>query len=149
VAGSGSRTKPNKVHINPVFTGKFPHLPNELPPRACTPKQIAREAAEREAAQKAKEAPPPEADAGAPAVPSCKTNADCADGGVCTKQGCAEPPPLPPVAAPQPRGGCAGCEVGGRSSGSFEGAAFVLAAVGIEIARRRRQRRSDAARSLG
>jgi chemotaxis protein histidine kinase CheA len=150
VAGSGSRTKPNKVHINPVFSGKFPHLPNELPPRACTAKQIAREQAEREAAQKAKTGPAPEADAGAPATPSCATNADCADGGVCTKQGCAEPPPLPPVAAPQPRGGCAGCKVGARSRGTFGGAALAVAALALQIARRRGRRSGDQrGRSLG
>src|SRR5439155_8383751 len=84
VAGSGTRAKPNKVHINPVFTGKFPHLPGELPPTACTKKQMARELAEREAANATKEGAGKEAsdkDLNAKtAPPGCQSNADCPDG---------------------------------------------------------------------
>jgi hypothetical protein len=138
VAESGTRAKPNKVHVSPVFTGKFPHLPGELPPTACTKKQLAKEAAEREAAAAAKEGGDKQSKA--KAEPSgCQSNADCPDGGVCSKEGCAAPAPAPPVAAPK-TGGCAGCRVGTREKETLPGAgaAFAMSLVAL-LWRRRRQ----------
>jgi chemotaxis protein histidine kinase CheA len=146
VAGSGTRDKPNKVHINPVFTGKFPHLPGELPPVACTKKQLAKEAAEREAAAAAKEGGDKQLNAKAEPQ-GCQSNADCPDGGICSKDGCGAASEPPPVAAPK-KGGCAGCRVGASPGGAFSGAALAVALAGLCVFRRRRPpRRESAART--
>src|SRR6185369_4960595 len=84
VASSGSRAKPNKVKVSPVFTGKFPHLPGELPPTACTRKQMEREIAAREAAAAAKEGGGDKEAKAKVEPPGCQSNADCPDGGVCS-----------------------------------------------------------------
>jgi chemotaxis protein histidine kinase CheA len=135
VASSGSRAKPIKVKVSPVFTGKFPHLPGELPPTACTKKQMEREIAAREAAAAAKEGGDKEAKAKAE-PPGCQSNADCPDGGVCSKEGCAAPAPPPPVAAPK-KAGCAGCRLGAREKGT-PAAVLAMIACAIGLLRRRR-----------
>ncbi len=137
VASSGTRAKPNKVHVNAAFTGKFPHLPGELPPTACTKKQIERELAAREAAAAAKEGGEKEAKAKAE-PPGCQSNADCPDGGICSKEGCSAPAPAPPPVAPK-KAGCAGCRVGAREGGSFSGGAAALVGLALAMLRRRRR----------
>jgi MYXO-CTERM domain-containing protein len=108
-----------------------------MPPTACTKKQIAKEAAEREAAAAAKEGGDKEAKAKTEA-PGCQSNADCPDGGICSKEGCSAPAPAPPTAAPK-KGGCAGCRVGTRDTGTLPGAGIAIALAAIGWLRRRRQ----------
>jgi hypothetical protein len=127
VARGASADKPNKVTIKGAFTGSFPHLPGELPPKAC----------ERGAKI---------------AKASCQSDAECPDG-VCTKEGCSqkgaatlasgEPPPM---ANPTPRsGGCAGCALGSRQNHTPAGIAAIVAACGVHILRRRRRGNASAA----
>jgi MYXO-CTERM domain-containing protein len=137
VAGGGTRAKPNKVHVKPVFIGTFPHLPGELPPRVCKEDRGGHDSSTKDLNAKA-----------APG-PACTTSAECPNGGLCTKDGCtsaASATPAsaaPPLATPAPRsGGCAGCRVGSSGDASWMGgAAFGLALGAAGFARRRRRSR--------
>jgi chemotaxis protein histidine kinase CheA len=142
VAGGGSRAKPNKVVVKPVFTGSFPHLPGELPPRVCKEDHRLKEANAKDTAEKDSKAKV--------ALVACATNADCQGGGICGKDGCAAPAaaPSPPAAAPR-GGGCAGCEVAAARRGTLGSAVLALAGVLVHSLRRRSRTRvsSRAARS--
>jgi len=153
VSRSGTRDKPNRIHIKGVFTGSFPHLPGELPPRLCTPERRAQEAAAREAAAKEKEviakdgASKESSAKNAKTAPaSCQTSTDCPDGGVCTKEGCAEGPAAAPMPKSEPRrGGCAGCKLGAGNAGTTQAIALAVAACWMQLARRRRRVARDGA----
>jgi chemotaxis protein histidine kinase CheA len=132
VAGGGTRAKPNKVNIKPVFTGSFPHLPGEMPPKVCAEDRGGKQASTTEAKANAKAAPT-----------TCQSNAECADG-VCTKDGCAPGLAAPPLPTPEPRrGGCAGCQLGSAGSAPAGSAVLAIAAWCAHLLRRRR--RDDAA----
>ena len=119
VAGSGTRAKPNKVQVKSVFTGSFPHLPGELPPRVCTEER-------KEAERKAKEA------ASAKDVALVKE-------GAAVQETSAPPAAAPTPPTTKPRGGaCAGCRLGSGGEGAFGSAALAIAALGLHRLRRRR-----------
>jgi len=118
VARSGSPDKPNRIHINSNFTGSFPHLPGELPPKAC------------------------EQSAAKIAPTSCQNNSECPDGFTCSKEGCvaAGAADAPAMANPTPKsGGCAGCRVGRANSEAPLGATGLVALAGALLLRRRRR----------
>ena len=120
VAGSGTRAKPNKVQVKSVFTGSFPHLPGELPPRVCTEER-------KEAERKAKEA------ASAKDVALVKE-------GAAVQETSAPPAAAPTPPTTKPRGGaCAGCRLGSGGEGAFGSAALAIAALGLHRLRRRRR----------
>jgi hypothetical protein len=142
VAGGGTRAKPNKVVVKPVFTGSFPHLPGELPPRVCKEDRGSKEANAKDPTAKESKAKV--------GLVACATNADCPGGGICEKDGCSggAAAPSPPAAAPR-GGGCAGCEVGAARPGTLGTAVLALAALAVHSLRRRTRSSSDASKNGG
>jgi len=121
VAIGATPQKPNKVQVTTAMTGKFPHLPGELPPKRCPPT-----------------APPTASEIAAqPASPSCTTDKECPDGGVCAQKTCATVSSAPPMPKSKPRWrGCFGCELGGRTEGAPAGMAVLLAVAAARLFRR-------------
>jgi hypothetical protein len=130
VARAGSIEKPNKIEVKGKFTGAFPHLPGELPPRVCSEGELGAKAA----------------------APPCQSNSECPEG-VCTKDGCSSGGGTAAAAATLPEtaprsGGCAalsGCKVGSSNSGTTGGAVGAIALFGVHLLRRRRRSRDTRA----
>jgi MYXO-CTERM domain-containing protein len=114
VATGGTAAAPHTVVLKVALSGALPHLPGELPPRACP---------------EAKE--------------SCKVASDCGSEGLeCVKGECKvrllapfKPPP-PPV---EKKRGCGACRVSGGEGPETGGLLASLAMLGAFLARRSRR----------